>query len=49
MSYIAILDCIYLNAVLKNRERALGYISRTEEELGKYNKTFKDLKNRMLK
>lgn len=46
MSNIAILDCIYLNAVLKNRERALDYISRTEEELGKYNKTFKDLKNR---
>lgn len=49
MSYIAILDSIYLNAVLKNRGRALDYISRTEEELGKYNKTFKDLKNRMLK
>lgn len=46
MSYMAILDCIYLNAVLKNRERALDYISRTEDELGKYNKTFKDLKGR---
>jgi RpiR family transcriptional regulator, carbohydrate utilization regulator len=49
MSYIAILDCIYLSAVLKNRGRALNYISRTEEELGKYNKTFKDLKDRKLK
>ncbi len=46
MSYIALLDSIYLNAVLKNRSRALEYISRTEEELSKYNKTFKDLKNR---
>jgi RpiR family transcriptional regulator, carbohydrate utilization regulator len=49
MSYLAILDSIYLSVVLKNRARALDYISRTEEELGKYNKTFKDLKDRMLK
>ncbi len=46
MSYIAILDSVYLNAVHKNRGRALDYISRTEEELSKYNKTFKDLKSR---
>jgi RpiR family transcriptional regulator, carbohydrate utilization regulator len=46
MSFAAILDSLYINAVLKKRESALEYISRTEEELGKYNRTFQGLKGK---
>jgi len=48
MSFTAILDALYINSVLKKRESALEYISRTEEELGKYNKTFQELKGKMI-
>lgn len=48
MSFTAILDALYINSVLKKRESALEYISRTEEELGKYNKTFQGLKGKKI-
>ena len=46
MSFTAILDALYINSVLKKRESALEYISRAEEELRKYNKTFQGLKGK---
>jgi len=41
ISFTAILDSLYINAVLQRRESALDYISRSEKELGKYTKTYK--------
>ena len=41
MSQTAILDSLYLNTVLRQRKRALDYISRSEEELSRYRKIFK--------
>jgi len=41
MSQTAILDSLYLNTVLRQRKRALDYISRSEEELRRYRKIFK--------
>ena len=36
MSQTAILDVLYINAVLKDRKKALKYISKSEEELNKF-------------
>lgn len=44
MSLTAILDVLYLNAVLHDRKKALKYISKSEEELNKFNKIIKDSK-----
>jgi DNA-binding MurR/RpiR family transcriptional regulator len=38
MSLTAILDILYLNAVLNDRKKALEYISKSEEELHKGSK-----------
>jgi len=40
-SHTALLDVIYLNVVLQNREKALKYISKSEEELDKFKKFIK--------
>lgn len=37
MAMTAIIDAIYLNLVLKNREKVLKYVSRSEEELRDFN------------
>ena len=44
MSLTAILDVLYLNAVLHDRKKALKYISKSEEELNKFSKIIKDSK-----
>jgi len=44
ISFITILDSLYINTVLKKRSSSLDYISRTEEELSRYNRAYKDLK-----
>ena len=44
MSLTAILDVLYLNAVLHDRKKALKYISKSEEELNKFNKIINDSK-----
>ncbi len=44
ISQTAILDILYINAVLYNRKRALKYISRSEEELSKFVKPQKSKK-----
>ncbi len=44
MSLTAILDVLYLNAVLHDRKKALKYISKSEEELNKFNKIIKNSK-----
>ncbi|MFC2159791.1 MurR/RpiR family transcriptional regulator [Actinomycetota bacterium] len=44
MSLTAILDVLYLNAVLHDRKKALEYISKSEEELNKFNKIMKSSK-----
>jgi DNA-binding MurR/RpiR family transcriptional regulator len=43
MSQTAILDAIYLNVVLKNRNKALNNISRSEEEHIRFKKLFKKI------
>ena len=45
ISFTTILDSLYINTVLRKRSSALNYISRTEEELSRYNRAYKDLKN----
>ena len=44
MSLTAILDVLYLNAVMHDRKKALEYISKSEEEFNKFNKIIKDSK-----
>ena len=44
MSLTAILDVLYLNAVLHDRKKALEYISKSEEELNKFNQIIKSSK-----
>ena len=44
MSLTAILDVLYLNAVLHDRKKALKYISRSEEELNRFNQIIKSSK-----
>jgi len=44
MSLTAILDVLYLNAVLHDRKKALKYISKSEEELNKFSKIIKSSK-----
>ncbi len=45
MSLTAILDVLYLNAVLHDRKKALKYISKSEEELNKFSKIIKNSKH----
>ena len=44
MSQTAIMDSLYLNVVLKNRKKALDFISRSEEEHMKFRNSFKKQK-----